>query len=108
MSAQINKNKMLKKLTRITGAPELRGDLSKIHGDMTGLSGTVSSSLRGDVSGIRGDISCYLFGDVTGLSGDVTGLTGWATGLTGNLDDCKLTAKNRQVGIDVSDITKTI
>ena len=48
------------------------------------------------MSGLRGDVS--------GLSGDVSGLSGNVSGLRGNVDDCSITDKERQNGIDVKDL----
>ena len=41
----------------------VRGDVFKLSGDITGLSGTVSSGLFGDVT--------YLSGDITGIEGNI-------------------------------------
>ena len=54
------------------------------------------SWLRGDVSGLRGDVS--------GIYGNVSGIYGNVSGLRGDVDDCSITDKERQNGIDVKDL----
>lgn len=45
-------------------------------------------------------------GDCLGLTGDCSGLTGDCSGLSGNLDDCKITGKERSKGIKITDLIK--
>ena len=53
--------------------------------------------LTGDVSGLRGDVSWLLRGDVSGLTGDVSGLTG-------DVNECEITAEDREKGVSISDL----
>ena len=76
---------------------KLRGDVSGLTGDVSGLRGDVSGLLRGDVSGLRGDVSWLLRGDVSGLTGDVSGLTG-------DVNECEITAEDREKGVSISDL----
>ena len=46
----------------------------------------------------------WLSGNVSGLRGDVSGLSGDVSGISGNVDDCSITDKERQNGIDVKDL----
>jgi hypothetical protein len=82
----------------------LYGELYGLRGNINGLSGDVTF-LRGDVSGLWGNLSVHkLRGDVSGLWGNLTGIYGEATGLTGNLNDCALTADERDEGVYVRDL----
>ena len=49
------------------------------------------------------DVS-LIHGDISGLSGNADGIDGDATGIKGNLDDCKISAKNRKDGIKIEDL----
>ena len=53
--------------------------------------------LRGDVSGLTGEVSGLLRGDVSGLTGDVSGLTG-------DVNECEITAEDREKGVSISDL----
>lgn len=57
------------------------------------------SSLR-----VRDVGSARIRGDVSSLSGDVSGLRGDASGLMGDIDDCSLTADEREAGVDISSL----
>ena len=61
--------------------------------------------LRGDVSRLVGDVS-DLRGDASRLVGDVSGLRGDASGLVGNLDECKLSAEEREAGVKITALIK--
>ena len=85
----------------ITG---LSGDVTELSGTISSeLSGTISSGLFSNVSGLSGDVT-GLSGDVTGLYGDVTGLYGNVTGLFGNCDDCQITQEERKKGVNINDL----
>lgn len=47
-----------------------------------------------------------LTGDTSKLRGDVSGISGDVSGLTGDLADCKLTAADREKGVDISELVK--
>jgi hypothetical protein len=71
-------------------APNPGGLVIPLSGDMTNISGNASAGFGGEVS--------------SGLSGDITGITGCATGIIGNIDDCGLTAGDRDDGVDIFDL----
>ena len=58
-------NKKLKKTKKVAD--------TGLIGDVTGLHGDVSGGLIGNVTGLHGDVSGGLSGYVTGLCGDATG-----------------------------------
>jgi len=94
--------------TRKNGVnPQLTGDVSKIYGNTSNVSGKCAVSgnvswLKGDVSKIRGKIHTMLTGMISGLSGDVTGVYGGCSKALGNLDECKLSAAERANGVHIS------
>ena len=90
----------LKKIEMVLYWIDDKGD--KHEGRPSGLRGDVSR-LRGDVSRLSGDVS-GLSGNVSGLSGNVSGLRGDVSRLRGDVDDCSITDKERQNGIDVRDL----
>jgi len=47
-----------------------------------------------------------LWGDCSGLKGYCTGLWGYCTGLRGDLDECEITAAERDLGIDIQSLVK--
>ena len=54
------------------------------------------SGISGDLSGIGGDLS--------GIRGDLSGIWGDVSGIRGNVDDCKITATERETGINIDDL----
>lgn len=52
------------------------------------------------------NVSPGLRGDVSGLWGNISGLWGEVTKVTGNVDDCELTASDREKGVAISDLIK--
>ncbi len=46
----------------------------------------------------------YIRGNLTGISGDLTGIRGNLTGISGDLDDCEISTKDRENGINIEDL----
>ena len=46
-------------------------------------------------------------GSPTGMRGNLGGVRGDLTGVSGDLDDCKITAADRERGIDIEDLIRT-
>ena len=57
-----------------------------------------SSVLSGNCSGLSGNCSR--------LSGDCSGLSGNCSGLYGDLDECEISEKGREDGIDITDLIR--
>jgi hypothetical protein len=62
-----------------------------------------NKNLKGDCSGLYGDCT-WLKGYCTRLTGDCSWLYGDCTWLKGNLDECEITEKDREKGIDISEL----
>jgi len=61
----------------------------------------VPSGLRGNISSrLRGNISPELRGDISGIWGDIS------PRLRGDIDECELTAEERQQGVNIADLLK--
>jgi len=65
----------------------------------------VHERISGDVWGIYGDVS-GIRGNVSGISGNVSGIRGDVWGIYGDVDECELTAKERENGINITDLIK--
>jgi hypothetical protein len=48
----------------------------------------------------------YYYKDGAKIEGKNEGLSGDCTNLSGDLDDCKITAEEREKGIDISELVK--
>ena len=106
-----------------TYPPYISGNISnELFGNCSGLSGDISSGLFGNCSGLFGKISGELFGNCSGLSGDISsglsgnissglfgnisGIRGCVDNIVGNLNDCNITEKEREKGIDIKDLAR--
>ena len=77
----------------------------KIEGKNEYMMGNCSG-LSGDCTGLRGNCSWLLIGDCSCLRGDCSGLIGDCSGVSGNLDDCDITAEDRENGVNIIDLIK--
>ena len=68
----------------------IKGDISEIWGNISGLWGNIGE----------------LWGNINGLRGNISGLLGDATNISGDIDDCELTDKDREKGININDLVK--
>ena len=89
-------------------SPGLTGKISsELWGDITELWGEVSPGLMGNVTRLIGEISPELWGKISpGLQGDVTGIGGNVTGIIGDINECELTDKEREKGIDIAQLVE--
>ena len=65
--------------------------------NISGLYGKISPDLYGNISpGLTGNIS--------DLTGNISGLYGNCTNIEGDIDNCKLTDKEREKGVNIEDL----
>jgi len=86
---------MKKELTKLTTELYFYKDGIKKIVDYKDKS-TYPSGLYGDING--------LYGDIGGLYGNISGLYGNATNIAGNLDNCDISDKDREKGINIEDL----
>jgi len=60
-------------------------------------------NIRGDVTYITGDVS-NITGNVSYITGNVSGIRGNMSGITGDIDECKISDKDRESGISIHDL----
>ena len=91
-----------------TYPPYISGNISN------GLYGNISGGLFGRISGLYGRISGGLSGDISELYGNISGglygncssITGCVDNIIGSLNNCNITEREREKGIDIKDLVK--
>lgn len=56
-------------------------------------------------AGLSGVISSRLYGEISSrLYGNISGFFGECTGVEGDIDNCEITSKEREAGININDL----